>query len=121
MLYGQGLFYLMLIVGVLVLFSPQLGIFEALVRNFTDAMHAVSPRLRARIEEDPRRFYYPFTLLVLVLIGGALHLALPVELVQISATMPNLGALMFPFALMHLNSRCLGLLGLLGGITWSWF
>jgi hypothetical protein len=44
-------------------------------------------------------------LLVLVIIAGALHLALPVELVQISANMSNLGALMFPFALMYLNSR----------------
>ena len=104
-LYGQGMFYLMLVVGVLVLFSTQLGIFEALVRNFTDAAHAVSPRLRQRIEDDPRRFYYPFMLLVLVIIGVALHLALPVELVQISANMSNLGALMFPFALMYLNSR----------------
>ncbi|PWK86019.1 hypothetical protein C8D88_10559 [Lentzea atacamensis] len=104
-LYGQGMFYLMLVVGVLVLFSTQLGIFEALVRNFTDAAHAVSPRLRRRIEDDPRRFYYPFMLLVLVIIAGALHLALPVELVQISANMSNLGALMFPFALMYLNSR----------------
>ena len=61
--------------------------------------------LRRRIEDDPRRFYYPFMLLVLVIIAGALHLALPVELVQISANMSNLGALMFPFALMYLNSR----------------
>jgi len=104
-LYGQGMFYLMLVVGVLVLFSTQLGIFEALVRNFTDAVHAVSPRLRKRIEDDPRRFYYPFMLVVLAIIAGAMHLALPVELVQISANMSNLGALMFPFALMYLNSR----------------
>lgn len=103
--YGPGLFYLMLLVGVLILFSTQLGIFEALVRNFTDAVHATSPKLRARIEGDPRRFYYPFMLLLLVVIALAIHLALPVELVQISANMSNLGALMFPFALMYLNSR----------------
>lgn len=30
-------------------------IFEALVRNFTDSMHAVSPKLRQRIEGDPRQ------------------------------------------------------------------
>ncbi|MBP2325883.1 uncharacterized protein YhhL (DUF1145 family) [Kibdelosporangium banguiense] len=99
------MFYLMLIVGVLILFSTQLGIFEALVRNFTDAAHAISPRLRRLIEGDPRRFYYPFMLLVLAVIALAIHLALPVELVQISANMSNLGALMFPFALMYLNSR----------------
>jgi hypothetical protein len=103
--YGGGMFYLMLVVGVLILFSTQLGIFEALVRNLTDAAHATSPRLRALIEGDPRRFYYPFMLLVLAVIAGAMHLALPVELVQISANMSNLGALIFPFALMYLNSK----------------
>jgi hypothetical protein len=103
--YGAWLFPVMLAVGVLVLFSTQLGIFEALVRNFTDAVHATSPRLRRMIDGDPRKFYYPFMLLVLVVIAIALHLALPTELVEISANMSNLGALIFPFALMYLNSR----------------
>jgi hypothetical protein len=103
--YGSFMFYLMLGVGVLVLFSTQLGIFEALVRNFTDAANATSSRLRARLAGDPRKFYYPYMLVVLVVIALALHLALPVELVQISANMSNFGALMFPFVLMYLNSR----------------
>jgi hypothetical protein len=103
--YGSGMFYLLLGVGVLVLFSTQLGIFEALVRNFTDASHATSSRLRRRLAGDPRKFYYPYMLVVLAVIAGALHLALPVELVQISANMSNFGALMFPFALIYLNSR----------------
>jgi hypothetical protein len=103
--YGSFVFYVMLGVGVLILFSTQLGIFEALVRNFTDSVHAISPKLRARLEGDPRKFYYPYMLVVLVVIAGALHLALPVELVRISANMSNFGALMFPFVLMYLNSR----------------
>lgn len=103
--YGTWMFYLMLVVGVLILFSTQLGIFEALVRNFTDATHASSPRIRRLIEGDPRRFYFPFMLLVLAVIAGAMHLALPTDLVQTSANMSNLGALIFPFALMYLNSR----------------
>ncbi|MGH3877589.1 MAG: Nramp family divalent metal transporter [Actinophytocola sp.] len=103
--YGQGMFYLMLVVGVMVLFSTQLGIFEALVRNFTDAANATSERLRRVLAGDPRKFYYPFMLALIVVIGIALHLALPTDLVRISANMSNLGALMFPFALMYLNSR----------------
>lgn len=103
--YGSGMFYLMLSVGVLILFSTQLGIFEALVRNFTDSVHATSPRMRRMIEGDPRRFYYPYMLVVLAVIAGAIHLATPVRLVQISANMSNLGALMFPFMLMYLNSK----------------
>ena len=89
------MFYLMLMVGVLILFSTQLGIFEALVRNFTDAVHATSPRMRRLLEDDPRKFYYPYMLLVLAVIAGAIHLTTPVRLVQISANMSNLGALMF--------------------------
>jgi hypothetical protein len=34
-----------------------------------------------------------------------LHFALPVSLVEWSANMSNLGALIFPFMLMYLNSR----------------
>src|SRR5690606_3519061 len=103
--YGQGMFYLMLLIGVLVLFSTQLGIFEALVRVVTDAAPAVSPRLRGLIESDPRRFYYPFMIAMLVVISIVIHLALPVALVQFSANMSNLGALIYPFLLMYLNSK----------------
>lgn len=103
--YGRPMFYLALVMGVLILFSTQLGIFEAMVRTFTDAAHATSPRLRALIEGDPRRFYYPFMGLLLVVISVILHLAVPVSLVQFSANMSNLGALIYPFFLMYLNKR----------------
>ena len=103
--YGRGLFYVALVLGVLILFSTQLGIFEAMVRVTTDAAHATSPRLRHLIEGDPRRFYFPFMLVLLVVISVILHLALPINLVQWSANMSNLGALIYPFMLMYLNSR----------------
>src|SRR5215207_5639255 len=103
--YGQALFVIALLLGVLILFSTQLGIFEAMVRVTTDAAHANSARLRALIEGDPRRFYYPFMLLLLVIISVILHLALPVNLVQWSANMSNLGALIFPFLLIYLNRK----------------
>lgn len=103
--YGSGMFYLMLLVGVLILFSTQLGIFEALVRVVTDGLPAMSPRMKELIEGDPRRFYFPFMIVLLVLISIIIHLALPVALVQWSANMSNLGALIFPFMLMYLNSK----------------
>jgi hypothetical protein len=103
--YGRLMFYGMLLVGVLVLFSTQLGIFEAMTRVTTDAAHATSPPLRRMLEGDPRRFYYPFMLVLLVIIAIVLHLALPVSLVQWSANMSNLGALLFPFMLFYLNRR----------------
>jgi hypothetical protein len=103
--YGRGMFYIMLFIGVLILFSTQLGIFEAMVRVTTDASHANSPLLRRLIEGDPRRFYFPFMFILLVAISIILHLALPVSLVQWSANMSNLGALIFPFLLIYLNRR----------------
>jgi hypothetical protein len=103
--YGRGMFYITLFIGVLILFSTQLGIFEAMVRVTTDASHANSPRLRRLIEGDPRRFYFPFMFILLVAISIILHLALPVSLVQWSANMSNLGALIFPFLLIYVNSR----------------
>jgi hypothetical protein len=103
--YGPVMFYVLLLVGVLILFSTQLGIFEALVRIVTDAAPAVSPRMRELIERDPRRFYYPFMIGLLIAISIIIHLALPVALVQWSANMSNLGALIYPFMLMYLNSK----------------
>lgn len=103
--YGNVMFYTALVLGVLILFSTQLGIFEAMVRVTTDAAHATSPRLRALVEGDPRRFYYPFMLVLLVIISIIIHLSVPVGLVEWSANMSNLGALIYPFLLMYLNSR----------------
>ncbi|MEV5888973.1 Nramp family divalent metal transporter [Nonomuraea fuscirosea] len=103
--YGQVVFYISLLVGVLILFSTQLGIFEAMVRVTTDAANATSPRLRRLIEGDPRRFYYPFMLLLLVIISIVIFQSLPVGLVEWSANMSNLGALLYPFMLMYLNSK----------------
>ncbi len=103
--YGRGMFYLTLFIGVLILFSTQLGIFEGMVRVTTDAAHANSLRLRRLIEGDPRRFYYPFMFALLVVISIVLHFALPTNLVRWSANMSNLGALIFPFLLIYLNSK----------------
>jgi hypothetical protein len=104
-LYGPVMFFLALLVGVLILFSTQLGIFEALVRNVADSVPVLSPRLRERIESDPRRFYFSYMIALGIVISIIIHLALPVRLVQISANMSNLGALLFPFALIYLNRR----------------
>jgi hypothetical protein len=103
--YGGFVFYLTLIIGVLILYSTQLGIFEGMVRVTTDASHATSATLRARIEQDPRRFYYPFMLLLLILISAIVYNGAPVGLVIWSANMANLGALIYPFFLIYLNSR----------------
>ncbi|MDA0638542.1 Nramp family divalent metal transporter [Nonomuraea sp. MCN248] len=103
--YGRTIFFIALAVGVLILFSTQLGIFEAMVRVATDAAHATSPRLRRLVEGDPRRFYYPFMILLMVVISVVIHLSLPVALVEWSANMSNLGALIYPFLLMYLNSK----------------
>ncbi|MGH2662294.1 MAG: Nramp family divalent metal transporter [Actinomycetota bacterium] len=103
--YGRFLFWLALLVGTLILFSTQLGIFEAMVRNFTDGANGISAGFRRLVEGDPRRFYFPFMGLMVIVIGVVIHLELPVGLIQISANMANFGALIFPFILIYLNSK----------------
>ncbi len=102
--YGQFPFYVALFIGFLILFDTQLGIFEAMVRNVTDSV-TMSPRLQATIGRDPRRFYYPFMFVLIIVIFLVLRSNQPGRLVLISANMSNFGALIFPFVLMYLNSK----------------
>jgi hypothetical protein len=102
--YGRWVFYIALFIGFLILFDTQLGIFEALVRNTTDAAN-MSPRFQEVIAGDPRRFYYPFMIVLTAVIAVFLHFFQPARLILISANMSNFGALIFPFMLIYLNSR----------------
>jgi hypothetical protein len=101
----QIFYYWALLVGFLILFTTQLVVFEMLVRNFVDAVYGSSSRFRRLIGGDPRRFYYPFMVLLAVVISLIIFQALPTELLQWSANMSNLAALIMPFALMYLISR----------------
>jgi hypothetical protein len=105
---GEFLFVWALVVGFFVFFSTQMVVFELLVRNFTDAMYGSSARFRSLVAGDPRRVYYPFMLVLLVVIGFIIFQALPTSLVQWSANMSNLAALIMPFALMYLISKLPG-------------
>jgi hypothetical protein len=102
--YGRWVFYFALFIGFLILFDTQLGIFEALVRNTTDAVN-MNPRFQEFIAGDPRRFYYPFMIVLTAVIAVVLHFFQPARLILISANMSNFGALFFPFVLIYLNSR----------------
>jgi hypothetical protein len=104
-LHGEFLYIVALVIGVLILFSTQLGIFEALVRNFVDSAQATSSKLRERLAGDPRRFYFPYMILMAIIISIAIHLALPGTLILISANMSNLGGIIFPLAIIYLNRR----------------
>jgi hypothetical protein len=104
-LLGPAAFYWVLLVGFLILFTTQMNVFEALVRNFTDAAYATSARFRVLIKDDPRRFYYPFMMVLAVLIGILIFQALPTQLIIISANMANFAAIIFPLVIMYLNSK----------------
>jgi hypothetical protein len=98
-------YYWALLVGFLIFFTTQLVVFEMLVRNFVDGVYGSSARFRRMLGGDPRRFYYPFMVLLAVVISVIIFQALPTELLQWSANMSNLAALIAPFALMYLISR----------------
>jgi hypothetical protein len=103
--FGDPLFYLALITGMLILFSTQLVIFESLVRIVTDGSNATSGWFQRVTRGDPRRFYYPFMALLFVVISFLIFQALPLELIRISANMSNLAALIIPFGVMYLNRQ----------------
>ena len=104
-LYGPYMSAFGLFVGALTLFKTQSTILEMLIRNTTDAAFTMSEKFRRFLKGDPRRFYYPFAVLLVILIGIIMHLALPTALLIISANMANFAALIFPFVIMYLNSR----------------
>jgi len=81
--HGQFLSVIVLLAGVLILFSTQLGIFEALVRNFVDAATSSSPKLRERLHGDPRRFYFPYMIFLAIVISIIIFQALPGTLILI--------------------------------------
>jgi hypothetical protein len=105
--YGDPAFYLALVVGMLILFSTQLVVFESLVRIVTDGS-STSGWFRQVTGGDPRRFYYPFMVVLFLVISFLIFQALPLELIRISGNMSNLAALIVPFGVMYLNRRLPG-------------
>jgi hypothetical protein len=103
--YSDFAFYIALLVGFFILLSTQIVVFEMLVRNFVDASYGSSSRFRRLVAGDPRRVYYPFMILLLIVISIIIFQALPVGLVNWAANMSNLAALIMPLALMYLISR----------------
>lgn len=102
---GDIFFYLALVIGFLVLFSTQMVVFEMLTRNFVDAVYGSSSRFRTMLGGDPRKFYYPFMVLLAIVISIIIFQALPTTLVSWAANMSNLAALIMPLALMYLISK----------------
>ncbi|HEX2044666.1 MAG TPA: Nramp family divalent metal transporter [Gaiellaceae bacterium] len=102
---GDFFFYLALVIGFLVLFTTQIVVFEMLVRNFVDAVYGSSDRFRQALGGDPRKFYYPFMILLAIVISIIIFQALPTSLVSWAANMSNLAALVMPLLLMYLISR----------------
>jgi len=102
---GDFFFYLALIIGFLVLFTTQMVVFEMLTRNFVDAVYGSSSRFRTLLGGDPRKFYYPFMVVLAVVISLIIFQALPTTLVSWAANMSNLAALIMPLALMYLISK----------------
>ncbi|MDQ3888923.1 MAG: Nramp family divalent metal transporter [Actinomycetota bacterium] len=102
---GDFLFGWALLLGFLILFTTQIVVFEMLVRNLVDALYGSSAAFRRVIAGDPRRFYYPFMVVLAIVISIIIFQALPTNLVRWAANMSNLAAMIFPFALMYLNSR----------------
>ena len=99
------LFPVVLILGLLILWTTQSTVLEMLIRNTAESAIAVSPRLHAWTRGDPRKFYYLVAAFFIIFISFIIHLALPTKLLQYSANMANLASLIYPFVLIYLNSK----------------
>jgi hypothetical protein len=102
---GDFFFYLALVIGFLIFFTTQMVVFEMLTRNFVDAVYGSSSRFRQMLGGDPRKFYYPFMVVLAIVISIIIFQALPARLVSWAANMSNLAALIMPLALMYLISQ----------------
>lgn len=102
--YGGFVFRMALLVGFLILFDTQVGLFEALARNATDGL-STSTRFCRLVGDDPRRFYFPFMFALVVATTIIILSFQPARLILISANMSNFGALVFPFLIIYLNRR----------------
>ena len=103
--FGGFFFYWAQLVGLFVLFSTQMVVFETLVRNFVDAAYSVSGKFRDMVHGDPRLFYYPFMVVLAVVISILIFSQLPADLIITSANMSNFASLFFPLVMMYLNSK----------------
>ena len=103
--YGPLLFSWALLMGFVILYTTQMVILELLTRNTTDVLYSNSPRFRSWVREDPRRFYYPCMLILVVVIGIIIHLGDPITLRAVSGNLSNLAAMIFPLIMIYLNRR----------------
>jgi hypothetical protein len=99
------MFPFILVLGSVILWKTQTTLLEMMVRNTADSAIAVSPRLRAWMAGDPRKFYYLMAVGLIVAIGIIIHLALPTKLLQVSANMANLASIIYPLILIYLNRQ----------------
>jgi hypothetical protein len=103
--YGPLLFSWALLMGFIILYTTQMIVLELLTRNTTDVLFANSRRFRGWVRDDTRRFYYPFMLVLVVVIGIIIHLGDPGVLRTISGNLSNLAALIFPLIMIYLNRQ----------------
>ncbi len=75
------------------------------MRNFVDAGYGSSGRFRRLVAGDPRRFYYPFMIVLAIVISFIIFQEPGTTLVAWSANMSNLAALIAPLGLMYLLAK----------------
>jgi len=103
--YGPILFSWALLIGFVIMYTTQMIVLELLTRNATDGLYSASGRFRRWMRGDPRRFYYPLMLALIVVIGVVIHVAPPIDQLVVSGNISNFAALIFPFVVMYLNRR----------------
>ncbi|MEM1598638.1 MAG: Nramp family divalent metal transporter [Pyrobaculum sp.] len=103
-LYGPAGYWWGVLVAVFVLFKTQLGIVDAIVRNFADAAWKLEG-VRKFFKNDIRFLYYTLAAVILAWASVAFFATAPVALILISANMANAGAIYGVPFLIYLNYK----------------
>jgi hypothetical protein len=100
-----------LLTGFVILFTTQLVILDLLARNLTEALYALSSRLRRTAGHDPRRIYYPALVAITGGMAGLIFSGAPDQILYgpqlslLAANLANFAALVFPLLLIYLNLK----------------
>lgn len=106
--FGPLLYGWALLVGFFILYTTQILVLELLTRNMADAVYGLSNRVRQWTGQDIRKVYYPWMVVLIVVISIIIHLFTPAQVSRgaaFAANFSNLAAMVFPLLMIYLNFR----------------
>ncbi len=102
---GPWGFYFIALIGFFILFTTQLQIIDALMRNTVDALWGTSEKARKLARGDIRVLYYLAFVIYIIIASWAIFQAPPLILLLVGANMANFAGMFTVPAAMYMNSK----------------